>query len=203
MNTLIYDIEIKKAILGRREEPIEGISYCDGWHDHASMGISCIGAYDYATGRTRVFMDDNIGEFADLVKQRDLIVSFNGLSFDNRVCAANGIEVPDAKSYDILVELWAAAGLGPRFVYPSHMGFGLEATCAVNFGAHKSGNGALAPVDYQRRRFGSLVDYCLNDIALTKRLFDEIVGAGKVLDPRGTGEALQLRAPFRALKEAA
>lgn len=203
MEAMIYDIEIKKAIQGRNETKLAGIEYCGGWNDHAGMGISCIGAFDYATGRTRVFMDDNIGEFAELVKQRDLIVSFNGLSFDNRVCAANGIEVPDAKSYDILVEMWLAAGLGPKFAFPTHMGFGLDATCEANFGTRKTGHGALAPVDFQRGKFGSLVDYCLNDIALTKQVFDQIVASGQLLDPRGSGDLLTLRAPFPAMKEAA
>ena len=107
MNVLIYDIEIKRAILGKNEEPIDGIDYCAGWQDHANMGISCIGAYDYAADRYRVFMDDNYAEFTNLVAGRDVIVSFNGLAFDNRVCAAHGIAVPDDKSYDILVNCGA------------------------------------------------------------------------------------------------
>jgi hypothetical protein len=194
MKTLIYDIEIKKAITMRREPKIEGIEYCDGWHDHANMGISCICAFDYVENRYRVFMDDNIAEFATLVAERDVIVSFNGLAFDNRVCAENGIEVPDSKSYDLLVRLWEAAGLGPKFVYPTHVGFGLDATCEKNFGIRKTGHGALAPVNYQRREFGALIDYCLNDVAMTKRLFDHVLAVEKVLDPRD-GKQLSIRLP--------
>ncbi len=196
MNALIYDIEIKKAILGKNEEPIDGIDYCAGWHDHANMGISCICAYDYAADRYRVFMDDNYAEFAALVAARDVIVSFNGIAFDNRVCAAHGIAVPDDKSYDILVELWRAAGLGPQFAYPTHLGFGLDAACEANFGLRKTGHGARAPVQYQRREYGALVDYCLNDVALTKRLLDEAIrNRGQLRDPRNRENTLTLQLP--------
>jgi hypothetical protein len=188
MNAIIYDIEIKRSILGKREQPVDGIEYCAGWHDHANMGISCICAYDYADGRYRVFMEDNLHAFADLVAARELIVGFNSISFDNAVCAHNGIHVPEEKSYDILVELWRGAGLGPKFEYPTHAGFGLDATCAANFGTRKSGNGALAPVLYQRKQFGELVDYCMNDVVLTKQLLDLILDKGEVADPRGSGK---------------
>lgn len=195
MNAIIYDIEIKKSILGKREQPIEGIEYCAGWHDHANMGISCICAYDYGEQRYRVFMEDNLTAFAELVRQRELIVGFNSIGFDNAVCAHNAIDVAAERSYDILVELWAGAGLGPKFAYPSHMGFGLDATCAANFGTRKSGNGALAPVLYQRKQFGELVDYCMNDVALTKQLFDRIVSHGELKDPRGRETPLTIRRP--------
>ena len=195
MNALIYDIEIKKAVPMRKEPKIEGIEYCDGWHDHANMGISCVGVYDYADERYRVFMDDNMAGFAALCERRDVIVSFNGLAFDNRVMAANGIVVPNERSYDLLVELWRAAGLAETFQYPSHMGFGLDATCERNFGVHKSGNGALAPVLYQRKQFGELIDYCLNDVALTKRLFDAVMADAEIKDPRGSSVILKLQKP--------
>jgi hypothetical protein len=197
MNIMIYDIEIKKAIPRRDEARCDGIEYCAGWHDHANMGISCIGAYDYADQRYRVFMDDNLADFQALVDARDLIVGFNSIAFDAAVCACNGITVPEAKSYDILRELWAAAGLGPQFVYQTHMGFGLDAVCSANFGARKSGNGALAPVDFQRGRYGSLVDYCLNDVALTKRLFHRIITDRPILDPRQPHTSLRLRVPMQ------
>lgn len=58
MKALVYDLEIINAVPGR-EKPIEGIKYCEGRHDHAGMGISVIGAFDYSTQRYRVFLEDN------------------------------------------------------------------------------------------------------------------------------------------------
>lgn len=191
---IIYDCEIIKAIQKKGEERIEGIEYCDGWRDFANMGISVIGAYDYAEDRYRVFCDDNFGEFEALVDETDCVIGFNSLAFDNQLCREHGIEVPDGKTYDLLVSIWAANGLGPVFKYPSHAGYGLDAMAKVNEGQAKSGHGALAPVDWQRGRIGSVIDYCLQDVALTKKLVDRVIRTGELLDPK-TGGAIGIRKP--------
>lgn len=187
---LIYDCEIIKAIRGKNEELRQGIEYCDGWLDFPNMGISCIGAYDYEADRYRVFCKDNFAEFQKLVEAHDVVIGFNSIGFDNNLCAANQIIVPDEKSYDILVEVWLAAGLGPLFKYPSHVGFSLDAICRIEFGLAKSGHGALAPVDWQQGKIGSVIDYCLNDVKITKRLFDHISQTGSIADPRNPSKRL-------------
>ena len=181
---IIYDCEIVKAIQNKNEERIEGIEYCDGWRDFENMGISIIGAYDYDTGRYRVFAEDNFDEFQDLVNSTDLVIGFNSIAFDNNLCAANSINIENEESYDVLVEIWKSAGLGPDFEYPSHAGFGLNACAKKNFGVEKTGHGALAPVDWQRGNIGKVIDYCLNDVYLTKLLVDRIIDQEWIQDPR-------------------
>lgn len=67
MRFIVYDCEIKKAILGKKETAIEGIEYCKGWGDHAGMGVSVTGVYDSGENRYRVFCDDNAEELYDLM----------------------------------------------------------------------------------------------------------------------------------------
>jgi hypothetical protein len=182
---LIYDCEIAYAIPNRGEEPIPGIKYCKGWHDHVGMGISCIGVYDYATDRYRVFLRDNLQEFAELVKTEQPLISYNGIGFDNKLLAAFNINIPAEHCYDILAELWKAAGPG------RHKGFKLDQVCAAALGVHKSGSGALAPVLWQQVKLGQVIDYCLNDVAMTKKLFDYLrVNHGRIPDPRDTTKTL-------------
>lgn len=198
IKALIYDIEILKGICGSKETKIEGIEYCDGWKDHANMGISVIGAYEYATGRPRVFCLDNKEEFRNACLDADLLVGFNNIPFDNAVIKATwwGPDEPaDHRCYDILREVWAAAGLPAEFNPKTHGGYGLDAMCEKNFGIRKSGNGALAPVDWQRGNIGAVIDYCLNDVFMTKRLFDEILLGAPLKNPRG-GPDLKLRIPL-------
>jgi hypothetical protein len=193
---LIYDIEIIKAVPVKNEPIIEGIDYCAGWHDHANMGISVIGCYDYATDRYRVFCNDNFKEFASLLYERAPVVSFNGVGFDNKVLAARGlISKTIETNYDILRELWIADGIGPEFSYPTHTGYGLEATCTVNFSLKKSGDGGLAPVNWQRGNIGSVIDYCLDDVRLTKRLFERIKNTGGLRSPKDSSRFLEMRKP--------
>lgn len=187
---LIYDIEIIKAIKRRDEPRLEGIEYCDGFHDHQNCGISVICAYDYKTNRYRVFAKDNFQEFADLADRR-YVIGFNSRSFDDNVCRANGI--PVSTSYDLLVELWAAAGLGPQYEHPTHAGFGLDATAKANDLPGKTGHGALAPVQWQRGEVGNVIDYCLEDVRLTKILFDLVQETGRLRDPRDPDQSLCVR----------
>lgn len=158
------------------------------------MGISVIGVYDYIEDRFRVFCKDNFAEFQRLVDARDLVAGFNSIAFDNAVCRANGILVPEEKSYDLLVQLWTAAGLGPKFIYPTHLGFGLDATASVNLGMQKSGHGALAPVQWQRGEVGAVIDYCLQDVNITRRLIDHARNSD-LLDPRDPTQALEVETP--------
>jgi hypothetical protein len=195
MKALIYDIEIIKAIPDRNASPAEGIQYCAGWHDHANMGISTICAYDYADGRYRVFCQDNFDQFMELCAASDLLVTFNGLSFDDKVIAATIGAMPNVRPYDLLVEVWAAHGLGPTFRYPSHAGFGLDACCEANFGTRKSGNGALAPILWQQGKIAQVIDYCINDIKLTKQLFDRVLSVGAITCPK-TGKRIEMRDPY-------
>lgn len=186
---IIYDIEIANAILGRGEAKKENIHYCQGWKDFANMGISTICCYDYDSDRYRVFCQDNLADFEELVRKTDMLVGFNSIAFDNNIlaCVLPGLtkEYLDSKSYDILVEIWDGAGLKREFSYPSHIGYSLGAMSKVNgIISGKTGNGTEAPVWYQSGQFGKLIDYCLSDIWLTKNLLDKIVDTGRLTNPK-------------------
>lgn len=173
---LIYDLEIKRAILGK-EAPVNGIEYCGGWNDHAGMGISVLGALEWPSGRAHVFCDDNEGGFVALAAQTvakgGKLISFNGIGFDNRVIlAAWKLSIEGNDCYDLLRETWLAAGLGPDFRYPAHAGYGLDAMCKANGIPIKTGDGAHAPIAWQQGRVGEVIDYCLNDCYITGLLFN-------------------------------
>ncbi len=192
---LIYDIEILKAIPPKdAREMIPGVEYCAGWHDHKNMGIACICAYDYQTDRYRVFTEANLPDFLKLVSERQLLVGFNSIAFDNKVLEAVTGFTPPNTDYDILREIWVSLGLSPTFQYPSHAGYGLDEMCRANFGTTKTGNGAMAPVFWQEKKYGEVIDYCLNDVKLTKQLFDKALAGESIKNPK-TGEYTFLRLP--------
>ena len=196
MTAIIYDCEIIKAVppndgVGR----MQGIEYCEGWRDFANMGVSVTGVYDYGERRYRVFCKDNLAELAKLIAERDLCVGFNSIPFDNALLLASQWPTPPAeKSYDLLRETWLADGLGPEFKYPSHIGYSLDQICEGNFGMRKSGNGAFAPVLWQQGRIGEVIDYCLNDVRMTKAFFDCVMRGDTITSPV-TGKDLLLRIP--------
>lgn len=180
---LVYDIEIVRAIPDKNQPTRAGIEYCSGWQDYSNMGISVIGAYDSLTDRFRGFCDDNLAEFQQLLELRSQLVTFNGIGFDDKILTANGFEVPEGKSTDLLREIWKAAGLGPEYQYPTHSGYGLDAVCKANGLLGKTGNSALAPIDWQKGKIGQVIDGCLQDVKITRDLYRLIMGGAVIIDP--------------------
>jgi len=197
MNAIIYDCEIVNAIPNKDGSQMEHIQYCGGWKDFGNMGISVIGVYDYVEDRARVFCEDNFAEFSTLFHARELAVGFNNIPFDDKLIEATaGLTAFCQKTtrYDLLREVWVAAGLGPDFNFKTHGGFGLDAVCEANFGTKKSGSGAFAPVLWQQGKIGEVIDYCLNDVRLTKQLFDAVMRGDYIKNPKD-GSDLTLRLP--------
>ena len=193
---IIYDCEIVCGILGKKDKQLPMIKYAKGWDDYKGMGISVIGCFDYREDRYRVFCRDNFGDFQRLIDTRDIVVGFNNWSFDDPLCKAHGIEIAESKSYDILVEVWKGAGFGPKFVYPTHAGYSLGACIGTNRpGLGKFGDGAMAPVDWQRGNIGKVIDYCLGDVYLTRELLEMIINNGSIKDPK-TGKMIKVRSPL-------
>lgn len=77
MRITVYDTEIEKAILAKKDPVLPNIEYCAGWRDFQNMGISVATAYDYNKDQYRVFCKDNLPDFKVLVDDSDLIVGFN------------------------------------------------------------------------------------------------------------------------------
>ena len=194
---IVYDLEIVKAVPDRKKPNLPGIKYCTGWDDHAGMGISVLCAYDTKDHRFRVFCDDNKEAFLELISKDESLplVSFNGLAFDNRVISACwGISIDPNRCYDLLVETWRAHGLAPKFQYPTHIGYGLDAIIKANKLAEgKTGEGAHAPVAWQQGKIGEVIDYCLEDVRLTHILYSASLGGSPLVSPV-TGKEFRLDA---------
>ena len=196
MKALAYDLEIINAIPNRSEPPAPGINYCAGWHDHAGMGVSVLCAYDFHTKRFRVFCEDNQEDFFTLANDR-MLVTFNGLRFDNRVVAScwNGGVDPDTilrlleeNHYDLLFEAKKSKNSGRLDAYGEH-----------NFGEQKSDEGKYAPVWWQQGQIGRVTDYCLQDVKLTANLFTKVVKEGGLKSPSGSDAWVPMLEPFLEL----
>lgn len=161
-NIVVYDLEIKK--------PIEECK--KGWAGHDEMGISVGCAFDYRTCRYRVFMDDNIKELVERLNESGtLVVAFNHIGFDNVLLRASGLPLrPDKElnNYDMLLKSRKGAGVGaarsPGFKLDDHL-----ETLGLPM---KTANGAMAPIMWQQKRYGELIDYCVADVQAEKKLFE-------------------------------
>lgn len=190
---LIYDCEIIKAIRDPKKVDLAHIEYCNGWDDYENMGISVIGVNFISEEWDKIFNHNLLGRgvmgeligFQDGLDVVDVLVGFNNQSFDDKLLKANGFIIPEnVVNYDLLAEIWEGAGLGREFIYPTHAGFGLDAICKANGLGEKSGDGANAAILWQKGKYQEVIDYCENDIRLTRKLFDLIQETGEIKDPR-------------------
>lgn len=186
MKIFIYDLEIECGILAKNEEPIENALYCKGWTDYEGMGVSVVGVCEVDTAAHyrpvySVYLNSDLKALVRTAHTKaDLLVGFNNIGFDDNVldAATDGdwthytSHIP---RYDIQREIWLAQGFPiDRFDREVHSGFSLNAMCAANGLPSKNGNGAMAPILWQRGETAQVINYCLHDVALTYALLDLI-----------------------------
>ena len=188
---IVYDIETIRPVRPHDEsETLPGIEYADSWTDYTGMGIACICCYDYESDRFRVFggtSDEHSGlaRFAAFAANR-IVIGWNNRRFDDPLLAAHGIDVVD--SWDIKAALMQAGCGGQR-------GNSLEAFAQTNLGGTgKSMTGAMAPVWWQRGLREHVIDYCLQDVNLTRRLLDRLIHKGELTSPL-TGKPIRPNIP--------
>lgn len=187
----IFDIEIKHGIAPNDpNERKSNIKYCDGWTDYAAMGVACIGVWDYTTDSSRVFGELELEEFQKFIDSQDCAIGFNNNRFDNNVLRANDVTIAPQKSYDILAEIYHALGSFQR-------GCSLVNVVKASFpkSAGKTGDGALAPELWQTGFHTRVIDYCLNDVRLTKMIMDKILRHGHINNPIQPTQVLRLKRP--------
>jgi hypothetical protein len=166
MRYIVYDLETERPALRKGETAEWGVTYAARF-DPAEMGISVLAAFDSLEETYHVFLEDNLHEFLELAWSADLLVGFNNKRFDNPALSARGVHLDDFKCYDLLQEIRNARD-------GQFAGHGLGAMCERNFNEPKSADGAAAPINWQKGLHGQVINYCLRDVHLTRRLFERI-----------------------------
>lgn len=189
---IVYDIECIRPVMPRDpDQCLPDIEYAKDWKDYLGMGIACIGAYDAEADLFRVFGGDppELDRFGAFAANR-IIVGWNNRAFDDPLLAAHGVDV--VQSWDIKAALMAAGGGGQR-------GNSLEDTARVNLGGTgKFADGSMAPVWWQRGQHERVIDYCLQDVNLTRRLLCRLLNRGEIT-AAATGKPVRPAIPLEIL----
>lgn len=138
----------------------------------------------------RVFGEQEMEDLQKFVDSHDVAIGFNNIRFDNNVLQANGVVIQPNKSYDLLKEIYSALGSYQK-------GCSLDAVVKANFPSStgKTGDGALAPELWQKGFYTKVIDYCLNDVRLTKMLVDKILRSGYINNPTNPTRQLRIKRP--------
>lgn len=162
---VILDLETKKTF---REES-----------EHAKLGISVVAIYDYATNKGEVFTESELSKLYPILEKSSYIVGYNIRSFDLPVLQGyypGKVEV--FSLFDILDDI--KEKIGKRI--------GLNDVASATLNEKKTGHGLMAIDYYKEGKWDELKKYCLDDVMVTKKLFDYGLEKGEIYYMNETGK---------------
>lgn len=149
---LVFDLETQKTA-----------QEVGGWKNAHLMRVSVAVAYDSVEDRFYVFEEDKLSDLTGMLKGADLIVGFNIKRFDYKVLEAytEVDKLMGLPTFDILDDI------------QKRLGFRLSLDhLAINtLNKRKIGNGLLAVEWFKKGDMKSLIEYCKQDVIVTKELF--------------------------------
>lgn len=127
------------------------------------LGISVVGLYQYENDTYTAFLEKDFGTLQNVLIDSSLIVGFNHIGFDMPVLQPYlSVDVNTLPCFDIMVDLQER--IGHRI--------GLDAVATATLGLGKTASGLDAIKYYNEGRWEELKEYCLNDVKVTKDVFD-------------------------------
>lgn len=163
---IIFDIEIKRAILNRGQSPVPGIEYCEGWRDFRGMGIACLCTMELGTGLSQVFFEEDV-DLALRYLASQGTCGWNSERFDLPVLAAAcQVDAPPVNTphIDLVKEILLAQGKSTLAVAS---GWNLADVASATLQRQKITTGADMPTLWQRGQRSAVINHCLTDVSLT------------------------------------
>lgn len=161
-DTLVIDLETKKSF-----------AEVGGEKNIRDLGISVAGVYSYAKDAFFAFEEHELGKLQEMINESNHVIGFNIVHFDLPVLEP----YVDKQSLDRLAVtdlfVHAVNFLGHRV--------GLDALAKATLGESKSGHGLEALEWFRQGRVGEVKKYCLDDVRLTRDLFEYGKKHGHVL----------------------
>lgn len=159
--------------------------------EHAKLGITVLGLYDYATNKGQVFTEKELNQVFPIFERASYLIGYNSNGFDLPVLQAYYPgDVTHFASFDILEDI--KAKIGRRIA--------LNDVAGPTLNVKKSGHGLQAIEHYKQGRWDELKKYCLDDVMITKQVFDYGLKFGEIHYMNELGKA-SIRVDWRRYME--
>lgn len=159
-NFLVIDLETQKSFKEVGRSNLE------------KLKISVAGVYDYLTDKYEAHEEKEVMRLEKRLREADLVIGFNIRRFDFPVLAPYlFMPVDNIPVLDLLDDVEKARGHRAS----------LDSIAGPTLKQHKTGNGADALILFKENRIDELKRYCLEDVRLTKEVFEYGCSKGKVL----------------------
>lgn len=150
-DTIVIDIETSNTFADVGRDNFE------------ALDISVVGVYSYKQDKYIAYEAHELPALGELLKDAEMIVGFAITRFDLPVMAKHyDFDLFTIPRIDILDEIELASGRR----------ISLEILAQQNLGYGKSGKGLDAPILFKEGKIQELKDYCLQDVKVTKDLYD-------------------------------
>jgi DEAD/DEAH box helicase domain-containing protein len=127
------------------------------------LGVSVGVAYRYDRGEFLVVTEENIDELIRLLLDADLVVGYNIKGFDYEVLRGYTEEdLSRIPTLDLMRDLEDRLGFRPK----------LESVAVATLGDGKSADGLQALEWWRQGQVDKIIEYCREDVRVTKELFD-------------------------------
>ncbi len=155
MFQLILDVETKQTFdeVGGYFPDRLGISF---------VGV-CVRQEASGSGEMQGYFEDDLADLFPLLERADVVIGFNIDQFDMQTLLPYYTgEIESIPTLDLMKRIKDTTG---------HR-IGLDAVAKETLGVGKSGSGLDAIKYYQTRQLDKLRDYCLQDVAVTRDVYD-------------------------------
>jgi hypothetical protein len=165
MNIVVFDIETKN------------IFQDVGKNDPSLLDISVVGVYSSDTNKYVCFTEEEFNHMWPIFEKADIIVGYNSEHFDMPLLNKyyHG-DLSKIKHIDILKEIKESFGRRMK----------LDSVAEATLGTKKSGHGLQAITWWKNGEVEKVKQYCIDDVKITKRIFDYAVKHNKLKFKDGT-----------------
>ena len=152
MNIVFFDVETQRTF-----------DEVGGRHNIRKLGLSAAVTSSTAGGTFRHYTEDTVDDLIAELKAADLVVGFNVLNFDYEVLRAYSDERLDRlPTVDMLDHIYKRLGFRVS----------LDSLAASTLGTAKSADGLQAVRWYKQGRIQEILDYCQQDVEVTRQLYE-------------------------------
>ncbi len=147
---VVFDIETQRLV-----------QEVGGWEHIDKLGVSVACAYDSKTDQFLTFRENELKKLFDLFEQR-LVVGYNIRGFDLPALVPYGLKPQHLDVFDIMYDLEAVTR--QRYLK-------LEYVAKGTLGTGKSADGLLAVEWWKSGQIDKIIEYCLQDVKVTRDVF--------------------------------
>ncbi len=147
------------------------------------LEITVVGVYDYREKSLKGYLESDLPKLYPILESASLIIGYNIDHFDMPVLSAYYPgDINQLKTFDLLKSVKEEVGRR----------FSLNDLSRVTLDKKKSGHGLQAIEFYKEGKIEELTKYCLDDVEITKELFEYGAEKGEIFYPSSPKTAVKV-----------